>query len=874
MSKSDATTPITPNIGVAECILGESTLKKRAFTSPAIIDNATARAKRARETEENAIIGSPSTSHVTPFPEPKHFWPRNIVPIIKAIQNTDCPCPSPPLFKFELTKEAAARNFCILTKFNMSIEKALEAQASSPLGYGSEFRKPDTLRPLLQLHPNWERFERLLKNGSDWPLDPISEEEREQDVHEALEFGNHKGAELEPDLLTSLVNSDVTYGFAVPFPLHKMLRVPGILFAPLNIQDQNTIDSTGRIVPTKRLTHDQSFKFSASGTSVNSRTRKDDLLPCVYGGVVRRLVNWAVAARRKHPTTRIFATKIDFKSAYRRLHVSASIAKQSVTQLPREELALMALRLTFGGAPCPFEWGVISETICDLATAIIRDDDWNPNEVHAPKQEEFPPPIFLPDDIPLAEGKELIVDVDVHHRGTHDIYIDDLVGLGLDLPNCNNRERSEAAPLLAIDTCSRRVDAGEPIPRHNMAALHKLSAEGRLEEIKMILGWLWDFRRLIISLPVEKFTAWSSEINKMISNGETTSADLESTIGRLTHVSMILPPVHHFLSRLRELLAYSKRVNKRKVKLTPECVDDLKLMNECFLRRAHHGISMNMIGYRKPTHVYRSDSCPAGIGGYNNEGFAWRFEIPSNLKFRASNNLLEHLASIISPWIDLIAGRLVEGDCSLSMTDSTTSEGWTRKTNFKEKDEGLQATIRIEVARGHASRFMWAGVREYSQWFPGKENQVADALSRDWDRTDAELTKILFSHVPSQVPTSFKIVQLPNEISSYVTSLLQRLPVQQQYSEEHKLTTLGRGSDGGDTASQQELAMTTSSKESQGISNPSSLAPLLWQCEKGDFLEHLMAPWLVKQSVVPSITWQRPSGVTDTLTHHMTPMET
>ena len=313
MSKSDATTPTTSNIGVAECILGEFTLKKRAITSAANIDNATVRAKRARETDEHANIGSPSTSHVTPTPEPKHFWPRNIVPIIKAIQSTDCPCPSPPLFKFELTKEVAARNFCILTKFNMSIEKALEAQASSPLGYRSEFRKPDTLRPLLQLHPNWERFERLLNNGSDWPLDPISEEEREQDVHEALEFGNHRGAELEPDLLTLLVNSDVTYGFAVPFPLPKMLRVPGILFAPLNIQDQNTINSMGRIVPTKRLTHDQSFKFSASGTSVNSRTRKDELLPCVYGGVVRRLVNWAVAARRKHPTTRIFATKIDFK---------------------------------------------------------------------------------------------------------------------------------------------------------------------------------------------------------------------------------------------------------------------------------------------------------------------------------------------------------------------------------------------------------------------------------------------------------------------------------------------------------------------------------------------------------------------------------
>ncbi len=40
------------------------------------------------------------------------------------------------------------------------------------------------------------------------------------------------------------------------------------------------------------------------------------------------------------------------------------------------------------------------------------------------------------------------------------------------------------------------------------------------------------------------------------------------------------------------------------------------------------------------------------------------------------------------------------------MTDSTTSKGWTRKTNFKEDVGGIQATIRIKVAHSHASRFM------------------------------------------------------------------------------------------------------------------------------------------------------------------------
>jgi hypothetical protein len=46
-------------------------------------------------------------------------------------------------------------------------------------------------------------------------------------------------------------------------------------------------------------------------------------------------------------------------------------------------------------------------------------------------------------------------------------------------------------------------------------------------------------------------------------------------------------------------------------------------------------------------------------------------------------NLLGYLAAIITPWIDLLAGCLECGDCALSMTDSTTAEGWMRKSNFE-----------------------------------------------------------------------------------------------------------------------------------------------------------------------------------------------
>ena len=57
------------------------------------------------------------------------------------------------------------------------------------------------------------------------------------------------------------------------------------------------------------------------------------------------------------------------------------------------------------------------------------------------------------------------------------------------------------------------------------------------------------------------------------------------------------------------------------------------------------------------------------------------------VKVSSLKNMLEHLATVITPWIDIIAKILGPGDCSLSMTDSSTSEVWLRKSNFKEDVE-------------------------------------------------------------------------------------------------------------------------------------------------------------------------------------------
>ena len=87
----------------------------------------------------------------------------------------------------------------------------------------------------------------------------------------------------------------------------------------------------------------------------------------------------------------------------------------------------MALHLTFGGAPGPYEWGVVLESICDLSIAIMQDEKWNPSHIQSPDGCHVPPPKILDESIPFAEGKDLIVDVPVDARGVEDVYIDNTI---------------------------------------------------------------------------------------------------------------------------------------------------------------------------------------------------------------------------------------------------------------------------------------------------------------------------------------------------------------------------------------------------------------------------------------------------------------
>jgi hypothetical protein len=91
------------------------------------------------------------------------------------------------------------------------------------------------------------------------------------------------------------------------------------------------------------------------------------------------------------------------------------------------------MHLSFGGKPCQSEWGAISESICNLAAAILHTNDWDPNRMYALKQHLVPNKTTLKDNIPFGQGMELIANIPINPRGMHDIYINDIICLTLDI---------------------------------------------------------------------------------------------------------------------------------------------------------------------------------------------------------------------------------------------------------------------------------------------------------------------------------------------------------------------------------------------------------------------------------------------------------
>jgi hypothetical protein len=594
------------------------------------------------------------------------------------------------LFRFECTKEAAIHNANVLQCYNFDLNSALHAQKNSQVFYGTKFRPVQDLAMIFNSHPLWKHTSSILSSGATYPLHHIPTEIRNDDIAYHKERGNHKSALKISEKISTMIQEDVDRGFTLPLPIEILPYLPNASLAPLGCQEQSTINALGERVKKFRLTHDQSFP-GPSGSSVNLRIDHSKLPPIMYGFCLRRIIHYILGLRQRHPETKIMINKFDYDAAYRCCHMASTSATESLTI--HNKLLFMALRLTFGGSTCPNLWNCISESGTDLANMLIQNSFWDHTSFYDPLSSTIDKPNTLPPEIPFAKTKDLAVKIPINDIGKADIYIDDTIGVALDL-NDNVNRVSTAIPL-AIHTMARPLDPLDDIPRKEIISLKKFSAEGQPSETKTVLGWFINTRTLTISLPLDKYNAWSQDINNIISTGRVSKSSMETLIGRLNHVAYLMDMLRHFMSRLRMAL---QRTQKHRFTYLKTCEKaDLGLMLHFLHKATLKGVSLNNLSYRKATHIFRSDASLHGIGGYNIiSGKAWRFQLPINCRLRTSLNSLEFIAALVTIWMNYLHGDITSESCILSQTDSTSATGWLKKSNFTDANNQI---VQLTTAR-------------------------------------------------------------------------------------------------------------------------------------------------------------------------------
>jgi hypothetical protein len=546
----------------------------------------------------------------------------------------------------------------------------------------------------------------------------------------------------------------------------------------------------------------------------------------IYGWCLPRLIHYIVSLRAAYPRKAILIAKYDYSDAYRRIAHSASAAAQTISTLGA--FAYVYLRLTFGGSPNPPTWCNFSEIVTDLANEIMQCDEWDPSTLYNPDQSETPMPVREKDNEHYAPARQMAVSIPPTIEGRVDGFIDDLINVFLDVER--NCARAPHAVPLAMYATSRphAGEKSEPIKRRAILSRIKLIAEGSPAEKQIVLGWLLNTRKLTILLPDDKYQAWVSSLEAILANRTCTKGELETLEGQLNHTAHMIPMTRHFLTRIRELKD-SKSNKLSKLLVLDAEAEDLKLWQE-ILARVHRGVSMNLIVIRQPTRLCWSDSCPFGVGGYRlTTGFAWRIRIPSTSPIHGSNlinNLLEFLGMAINIWLECRDANQGQHPCILALGDSTSAIGWIHSTaRLKPKWRAHKA--HLLVARKIARLVMEAECCLATQHIRGELNTVADLLSFSGDITRAGgkkhpiafddppnnvLTQRFHEHYPSQIPEAFEILQLPNEILSWVTLVLQTAELSLIANKRGPTRTkIGPGAAGKDSAGHQGSTLTPSS---------------------------------------------------------------
>ena len=239
------------------------------------------------------------------------------------------------------------------------------------------------------------------------------------------------------------------------------------------------------------------------------------LEPVMFGHYLLRLIHQIVSLRKKDPNKKIWIRKKDLKLVYRRLHLRTKSALKSVVRVKinGKWYIIIYLRITFGGTSGLVDVCLFSGIVCDTINDLLACNTWDKKEICSDFVKNILPAEDMDDNTPYAETSEISVDIPVEETGEFNVYIDDFIGITVDIDN--NKFRIGVAPCTMIYTVSNNPVNENHTPRDNMIEVDKCIEEGAIAEEMICIGCILNTRKLLVKLPEHKCKIWNADLKKL-----------------------------------------------------------------------------------------------------------------------------------------------------------------------------------------------------------------------------------------------------------------------------------------------------------------------------------------------------------------------
>jgi hypothetical protein len=613
----------------------------------------------------------------------------------------------------------------------------------------SDHRGPSCITPASSLpHPAARWLEYLRRHGA--PVITSTAPWSKSRIDRALRRGCHKSALEHGEFLRQEMAEMIKSGHWLVLPARSVRDLPNLRLAPIGVVPQR--DRRPRTI----------VDYSYYGT--NDATQP--LVPnsMQFGRALNRVLTVLEQAdTRRGP---LMMMKLDIADAFMRVPLQLASIPKLAALLPRypgePQLVAFPLVLPMGWVNSPAWFCAVSETLTDLANQSVASDsphrlselaDSRPARIKRPGQQAD-----MLAGAPKARTSGRLRPPVCYH----DVYMDDIIGIHQGSRADRTRTRDQL--LHTVDLVLRPLSNDDNPHRKEPTSTKKLQkGDAYWSTRKVILGWVVDTVQRTIELPPHRIQRLSALLDEFHPGQRTTSRrKWQQLLGELRSMALALPASRGLFSQLQATLDYPSDPSPHdRIRLTPETHDALR-----DFRFVAASLGERPTRWREciPTEVCYTgaqDASAAGMGGIwlpANDSecpLLWRHRFPAsttdsvvsldNPAGTLTNSDLE-LAAHVAAHDVLTSAYDVREKSVYALSDNSPTISWAQRGSVSTD------SVRAYLLRLHALHQRQHRYLSQQSHIPGKDNVLADLLSRQWHLTDSDVLSLFNSRYPQKLP--------------------------------------------------------------------------------------------------------------------------